>query len=140
MGLRERRTFRIPSHRYSRTLFVSGFRLFWVILIIWGELGTFFWSLSSCRWPVLDTVSWACSFQLFNPLKNISNLVGRPTYTCAPNIRSTNTTSISVSGSNHLARVSASINIRLVSEKELACYHASQPSSRHISRRHAFQR
>ncbi|ETW80437.1 hypothetical protein HETIRDRAFT_46276, partial [Heterobasidion irregulare TC 32-1] len=32
-------------------ILVNGLRLFWVTLVIWGEFGVFFYSLSSCRWP-----------------------------------------------------------------------------------------
>ncbi|TFK44849.1 hypothetical protein BDQ12DRAFT_641844 [Crucibulum laeve] len=32
-------------------------RLFWVVLAIIYEWGVFYWSLSSCKWPVLDGVS-----------------------------------------------------------------------------------
>ncbi|TFY77984.1 hypothetical protein EWM64_g6029 [Hericium alpestre] len=30
---------------------VNGLRLFWATLVIWGEIGLFFFSLSDCRWP-----------------------------------------------------------------------------------------
>ncbi|KAF8070585.1 hypothetical protein FPV67DRAFT_1487920 [Lyophyllum atratum] len=53
MRLGERRKFKTSSHLYSRTLTVNFFRLCWVVLVIWGELGVFYWSLSSCKWPVL---------------------------------------------------------------------------------------
>lgn len=39
------------SHLYSETLRTNALRLIWIVLVIWGELGAFFWSLSACRWP-----------------------------------------------------------------------------------------
>jgi hypothetical protein len=56
MRLGERRSLR-TSHLYSRKLTIHFFRLCWVVIIIWGELGVFFWSLSSCRWPSLKNVN-----------------------------------------------------------------------------------
>ncbi|GLB37557.1 putative calcineurin-like phosphoesterase [Lyophyllum shimeji] len=53
MHLGERRKFKTSSHLYSRTLTINFFRLCWVVVIIWGELGVFYWSLSSCKWPEL---------------------------------------------------------------------------------------
>ncbi|KAA1474312.1 hypothetical protein DENSPDRAFT_824137 [Dentipellis sp. KUC8613] len=40
---------------------VNGLRLFWVTLVIWAEIGLFFYSLSDCRWPdrALQSVSAA---------------------------------------------------------------------------------
>ncbi|RDB25239.1 hypothetical protein Hypma_007764 [Hypsizygus marmoreus] len=55
MRLGERRKFRTSSHLYSRTVTINFFRLSWIVLIIWGELGAFFWSLSSCKWPEFST-------------------------------------------------------------------------------------
>ncbi|KAF8894003.1 hypothetical protein BD779DRAFT_1797943 [Infundibulicybe gibba] len=51
MRLRERRKFRTTSQLYSKTVLLNALRLLWSVCLIWGELGTFFWSLSSCRWP-----------------------------------------------------------------------------------------
>lgn len=53
MRLGERRSLGTTSHLYSRTVAFHFFRLCWVVILIWGELGIFFWSLSSCRWPNL---------------------------------------------------------------------------------------
>ena len=39
------------SHLYSETLRTNALRLIWIVLVIWGELGAFFWSLSACHWP-----------------------------------------------------------------------------------------
>lgn len=30
-------------------------RLGWVALVVWGEIGVFFYDLAGCRWPVPDT-------------------------------------------------------------------------------------
>lgn len=57
MRLGERRSLGTTSHLYSRTVAFHFFRLCWVVILIWGELGIFFWSLSSCRWPNLKDVS-----------------------------------------------------------------------------------
>ncbi|KAF8161232.1 hypothetical protein B0H34DRAFT_796052 [Crassisporium funariophilum] len=38
----------------SHTLVTNALRLSWVVVVIIGELGAFFWSLSACRWPKLD--------------------------------------------------------------------------------------
>ncbi|KAF8590903.1 Metallo-dependent phosphatase [Ramaria rubella] len=35
----------------TKSGFLISLRLFWVVLVLWCELGVFFWSLSSCRWP-----------------------------------------------------------------------------------------
>ncbi|KAJ7217908.1 hypothetical protein GGX14DRAFT_598569, partial [Mycena pura] len=35
----------------SRTVVINFIRLGWVVCIVWGELGVYFWSLSSCKWP-----------------------------------------------------------------------------------------
>ncbi|KAG8884154.1 hypothetical protein FRB97_005137 [Tulasnella sp. 331] len=42
---------RRPSGLYSRITTVNLFRFFWVCIFIWCEVGSFFWSLSDCRWP-----------------------------------------------------------------------------------------
>ncbi|KAF8806470.1 hypothetical protein BYT27DRAFT_7191027 [Phlegmacium glaucopus] len=38
-------------HLCSHALVTNALRLLWVVFIIGGELGIFFWSLSGCRWP-----------------------------------------------------------------------------------------
>ncbi|PPQ93724.1 hypothetical protein CVT25_013063 [Psilocybe cyanescens] len=43
------------SHLYSHTLVTNALRLLWVVLVIWGDLGAFFWSLSDCSWPEVET-------------------------------------------------------------------------------------
>ena len=50
------RSFATParSHFYSHTLITNALRLLWVVVVISGELGAFFWSLSGCRWPSID--------------------------------------------------------------------------------------
>lgn len=45
---------------------VNGLRVFWVILVLWCELGIFPYQVSQCSWPVpgrdgLDTVRTAQS-------------------------------------------------------------------------------
>lgn len=42
------------SHRspaLSQFLCINTLRLFWTLVVIWGELGAFYWSLRNCRWP-----------------------------------------------------------------------------------------
>lgn len=52
MGLKERRRLRSSTHlRLTRPVLVNGLRLFWAIVIFWGDFGVYFWSLASCRWP-----------------------------------------------------------------------------------------
>ncbi|KAG6918547.1 hypothetical protein DXG01_013637 [Tephrocybe rancida] len=51
MRLGERRKFKSSSHFYSPTLTINFFRLCWIVLVIWGDLGAFYWSLSTCKWP-----------------------------------------------------------------------------------------
>ncbi|KAJ7496142.1 hypothetical protein B0H11DRAFT_2171721 [Mycena galericulata] len=56
MGVSERRKFK-ASNRFSRTVLssrpvvINGIRLAWIVVLVWGELGIYFWSLSSCKWP-----------------------------------------------------------------------------------------
>ncbi|KAF8897093.1 hypothetical protein CPB84DRAFT_1781548 [Gymnopilus junonius] len=42
------------SHLYSHALTTNVLRLLWVVIVIWGDLGIFFWSLSGCRWPEVN--------------------------------------------------------------------------------------
>ncbi|KAJ6594046.1 hypothetical protein B0H19DRAFT_921540 [Mycena capillaripes] len=64
MGVSERRKFKAKS-RFSRTVLLSrtvvinGIRLGWIVVLVWGELGIYFWSLSSCKWP--ETVSFCAA-------------------------------------------------------------------------------
>ncbi|KAK0212798.1 hypothetical protein DFS33DRAFT_66866 [Desarmillaria ectypa] len=52
MGLKERRRLKSSTHlRLTRPVLVNGLRLFWAIVIFWGDFGVYFWSLASCRWP-----------------------------------------------------------------------------------------
>ncbi|KAJ7072198.1 hypothetical protein C8F01DRAFT_1243274 [Mycena amicta] len=37
----------------SRTVVINSLRLGWAVVLVWGELGVYFWSLSSCKWPEL---------------------------------------------------------------------------------------
>ncbi|KAG8985750.1 hypothetical protein FRB90_004473, partial [Tulasnella sp. 427] len=39
------------SGLYSRGTTINILRFFWISLLIWCEIGSFFWSLSDCRWP-----------------------------------------------------------------------------------------
>ena len=36
--------------------FVAALRLAWVALVVWGEIGVFFYALAGCRWPVPEKV------------------------------------------------------------------------------------
>ncbi|KAJ4477028.1 hypothetical protein C8J55DRAFT_561678 [Lentinula edodes] len=51
MGLSARRHARTSGRFLSRTLIVNVWRLLGIILLVWGEFGVYFWSLSSCKWP-----------------------------------------------------------------------------------------
>ncbi|KAJ6587063.1 hypothetical protein DFH09DRAFT_910520 [Mycena vulgaris] len=56
MGVSERRKFK-ATNRFSRTVLssrtavINAIRLTWIVVLVWGELGIYFWSLSSCKWP-----------------------------------------------------------------------------------------
>nr|GAT56281.1 predicted protein [Mycena chlorophos] len=39
------------SRSLSRTVVVNSLRFGWVLCLVGGELGVYFWSLSSCKWP-----------------------------------------------------------------------------------------
>ncbi|KAF7306181.1 Metallophos domain-containing protein [Mycena chlorophos] len=39
------------SRSLSRTFVVNSLRFGWVLCLVGGELGVYFWSLSSCKWP-----------------------------------------------------------------------------------------
>ena len=39
---------------FSPVFVTNALRLLWVVFVIGGELGIFFWSLSGCRWPSID--------------------------------------------------------------------------------------
>ncbi|KAJ6625485.1 hypothetical protein B0H10DRAFT_2161751 [Mycena sp. CBHHK59/15] len=59
MGVSERRKFRASNRSsrnvlYSPRVVINGTRLLWIVVLVWGELGIYFWSLSSCRWPEFD--------------------------------------------------------------------------------------
>ncbi|KAJ7901984.1 hypothetical protein B0H14DRAFT_2669388 [Mycena olivaceomarginata] len=61
MGVSERRKFKAKSRLsrtvlLSRTVVINGIRLGWIVVLVWGELGIYFFSLSSCRWP--ETAEW----------------------------------------------------------------------------------
>ncbi|KAJ4483264.1 hypothetical protein J3R30DRAFT_3284279 [Lentinula aciculospora] len=51
MGLSARRHARTSTRFLSRTLIVNIWRLLAIVLLVWGEFGIYFWSLSSCKWP-----------------------------------------------------------------------------------------
>lgn len=36
---------------YSRGTTINLLRFFWLFVVVWCEVGAFFWSLSDCRWP-----------------------------------------------------------------------------------------
>ena len=36
---------------HSRFAVINTLRIVWVLVVLWGELGTFFWSVAWCRWP-----------------------------------------------------------------------------------------
>ncbi|KAJ7076352.1 hypothetical protein B0H15DRAFT_925189 [Mycena belliarum] len=62
MGVSERRKFKATTQHSSRavlssrTVVINGIRLAWIVVLVWGELGIYFWSLSSCKWP--ETADW----------------------------------------------------------------------------------
>lgn len=43
-----------PRHLCSHVFVTNALRLLWVVFIIGGELGIFFWSLSGCHWPSVN--------------------------------------------------------------------------------------
>ncbi|KAJ7091243.1 hypothetical protein C8R44DRAFT_835866 [Mycena epipterygia] len=62
MGVSERRKFKATTNQFSRTVLssrtfvINGIRLGWIVVLVWGELGIYFWSLSSCKWP--ESAEW----------------------------------------------------------------------------------
>ncbi|CAE6419461.1 unnamed protein product, partial [Rhizoctonia solani] len=36
---------------YSKPLVINALRFFWICLVVWLEVGVFYWSLRSCHWP-----------------------------------------------------------------------------------------
>lgn len=58
----------VPPHTsFVRTVVViQALRFAWVVAVVWYEIGTFFWSVSGCRWPdkslqrVCDRLSLMC--------------------------------------------------------------------------------
>lgn len=46
-----RGTLRYKSRLCAAPIDVHALRLFWIALVLWYEYGTFFWSVSGCRWP-----------------------------------------------------------------------------------------
>ncbi|KAL1696336.1 hypothetical protein GGG16DRAFT_43723, partial [Schizophyllum commune] len=52
MGISERRKYKATARwAYSRPLVLNALRLLWIVIVVWGEIGVYYWSLSSCRWP-----------------------------------------------------------------------------------------
>ncbi|KAJ1304354.1 hypothetical protein OPQ81_005509 [Rhizoctonia solani] len=39
------------ARAYSKPLAINALRFFWICLIVWLEVGVFYWSLRSCHWP-----------------------------------------------------------------------------------------
>ncbi|KAF9481518.1 hypothetical protein BDN70DRAFT_876156 [Pholiota conissans] len=39
---------------YSYSNVSTALRLVWVFIVVWGELGIFYWSLSGCHWPSFE--------------------------------------------------------------------------------------
>ncbi|KAK7472737.1 hypothetical protein VKT23_000847 [Stygiomarasmius scandens] len=56
-GLTERRNSRLTPWLYSRAVVVNILRMIWASIIIWGEFGIYFWSISYCKWPSTSTGS-----------------------------------------------------------------------------------
>lgn len=42
---------RLRLRKQRSDLVVQGLRVFWVTVVLWGEIGIFYWSLSDCTWP-----------------------------------------------------------------------------------------
>jgi hypothetical protein len=49
----------LPIRPFVPNNLLAALRLAWVILVIWGEIGVFLYTLSVCRWPH-NTVSSPC--------------------------------------------------------------------------------
>ncbi|TEB38477.1 hypothetical protein FA13DRAFT_1620708 [Coprinellus micaceus] len=43
------------THFYSHAVRINALRVFWTTIIIWGELGAFYWSVRHCKWPSSST-------------------------------------------------------------------------------------
>ncbi|KAF9012462.1 hypothetical protein BDQ17DRAFT_1343946 [Cyathus striatus] len=41
------------SRLFSHTIRVNFFRFLWIFIVAWGEIGAFYASLASCKWPVI---------------------------------------------------------------------------------------
>ncbi|KAJ7647177.1 hypothetical protein FB45DRAFT_191286 [Roridomyces roridus] len=58
MGISERRKYKATApftRTVSRPVVINGLRFVWVVALVWGELGVYFWSLSSCKWPEITS-------------------------------------------------------------------------------------
>jgi hypothetical protein len=47
----EASTKRLRLRKQRPDLVVRGLRVFWITVVLWGEIGVFYWSLSDCAWP-----------------------------------------------------------------------------------------
>lgn len=81
MGLTARRNAKTVARRFlSRTVVVNVWRLIAVVLLIWGEFGVYFWSLSSCRWPTTTQVRMVSLLGLRLMTKVQSVVFEKPTH------------------------------------------------------------
>ncbi|KAL1748748.1 hypothetical protein HDZ31DRAFT_28870, partial [Schizophyllum fasciatum] len=52
MGISERRKYKASARwAYPRPLVLNALRVLWIVVVVWGEVGVYYSSLSSCRWP-----------------------------------------------------------------------------------------
>lgn len=60
-----------PYISRQHVLITNTLRLAWVVIVLSGELGAFFWSLSGCNWPELNLGKVSLLFWTsFPPLSN----------------------------------------------------------------------
>ena len=123
-------------HLCSHIFVTNALRLLWVVFVIGGELGVFFWSLSGCRWPSIDlghvgthSHSRVARSNYYLEISYSSKSKGR---TCLT--RRWYANSIRYEKPHHPAQL-----VGTKHEEELACHFKTETRRCDISRRHACQ-
>jgi hypothetical protein len=138
-SLIERRSFiRGSSRLCSHNVFVNGLRFVWVIVVIWCEVGTFYWAISRCKWPdkAISSVRrffhvLVCFLSLWH---FIPGCLSRKTTACHAHWRRSNSASV------HrilLDWIHSSFCLRFVPSQELERSKPFESSYCHISRGYA---
>lgn len=127
----------VRTHFYSHAVRINALRVFWTTIIIWGELGAFYWSVRHCKWPSSSTGEVGVAIPANAARRDTNKLVPvAGDFSCFTFIRHPGSASCIANWTRVVGGSPSDISVQPDSEEELARHDKAQARCRGLPWRH----